>query len=212
MADQRMKEYKISSFADLMQALQENPKWLRKLRRMILTQELLRLPQKFAEFRREVKEKLDNLEKEVREIKEKLDKDVWPLKGMWLEMKVRESVLSFFSEHFLDAKVVDQEEINKVLLLAVEKRVISKEEREDVLRLDLIIEGTPLSKKEPVFVAVEVSYRVWQNDAQRAVKRAEILEKAMGRKTLPAVVGYEISKSARKLIRKKGGLNVLISE
>jgi chemotaxis methyl-accepting protein methylase len=49
--NRRMKEYRISSFADLMQALRENPECLEELRRMVLTQELLELPKKFEEFR-----------------------------------------------------------------------------------------------------------------------------------------------------------------
>jgi len=33
-----MQEYRIATFADLMQALRENPEWLEELRRMVLTQ------------------------------------------------------------------------------------------------------------------------------------------------------------------------------
>ena len=51
---QGMKEYKISNFADLMQALMENPEWLEELRRMILAQGLLELPKKFENFRHRV--------------------------------------------------------------------------------------------------------------------------------------------------------------
>ena len=89
-----MKEYKISNFADLIQALKENPEWLEELRRMILTQELLELPKKFENFRHRVEERLDVIEKKfenfrhraeerfdaiekgVQEVKKKLDKDV----------------------------------------------------------------------------------------------------------------------------------------
>jgi hypothetical protein len=228
-----MQEYRITTFADLIQALKENPEWLRKLRRTILTQELLPLPSKFGEFRRSVKKKFDAVEKQmldvkdkidalekrmqevemrVEEIKKKLDMEVGVLKGMWLEMKVRGNIFSFFSEHLLDAKVIDQEEINKALSLAMDKGRISKEEREDVLRLDLIVEGTLLNTGEPVLVAVEVSYTIDKPDVQRAVRRAEILKKAVDRKVLPAVVGCRIAEGTEKLITKKGCLQVLVSE
>jgi predicted nucleic acid-binding Zn-ribbon protein len=115
MMSQGMKEYKISNFADLMQALMENPEWLEELRRMILAQELLELPKKFENFRHRVEERFDTLEKEVQEVKKKadaikrkLDKDVWLLKGMWLEMKVKDNIPSFFSEYLLDVKAIDQ--------------------------------------------------------------------------------------------------------
>jgi hypothetical protein len=49
--NRRMGEYRISNFADLMQALRENPEWLKELRRAILPQELLELPKKFEDFR-----------------------------------------------------------------------------------------------------------------------------------------------------------------
>jgi predicted nucleic acid-binding Zn-ribbon protein len=98
-----MKEYKISNFADPMQALMENPEWLEELRRMLLTQELLELLKKFENFRQKVEKRFDTLEKMVQEVKKsadaierKLDKDVWALKGMWLEMKVKNNILSFF--------------------------------------------------------------------------------------------------------------------
>jgi polyhydroxyalkanoate synthesis regulator phasin len=65
-----MKEYKITYFADLMQALRENPEWLEELRRTVLTQELLELPKRFEEFRHRVEERFDALEKQVQELKE----------------------------------------------------------------------------------------------------------------------------------------------
>jgi len=49
-----------------------------------------------------VKERLVAIEKEWQRLKEvvvamqKLERDVGVLKGMWLEMKVKESILSFF--------------------------------------------------------------------------------------------------------------------
>jgi hypothetical protein len=212
MMSQGMKEYKISNFADLMQALKENPEWLEELRRMILTQELLELPKRFENFRHRVEERFDAIEKGVQEVKKKLDKDVWPLKGMWLEMKVADNILSFFSEYLSDAKAIDQEKINKTLSLAMKEGIISKEERADVLRLDLIIEGTLLNTEEPVLIAVEVSYTIDDFDVQRAINRAKILEKVMGRKVLPAVVGYKITKKAQNLIEKEEVLKVIVSE
>jgi F0F1-type ATP synthase epsilon subunit len=219
MMNQGMKEYKISNFADLMQALMENPEWLEELRKMILTQELLEFPRKFENFRHRMEERFDTLEKQVQEVKKKadaierkLDKDVWPLKGMWLEMKVKDNILSFFSEYLLDARAIDQEKINEDLSSAMEKGIISKEERVDALRLDLIIEGTLLNTGEPVLVAVEVSYTIDDFDVQRAINRARILEKALGKKVLPAVVGYKITKKAQNLMEKEGVLTVVFSE
>jgi len=145
-------------------------------------------------------------------IEKKLNRDVCSLKGMLLEMKVKKNIPSFFSEYLLNAKAAGPDKISKALSLAVEKEIISKEERKDVFRLDLIVEGNLLNTKEPVLVAVEVSYTICGPDVQRAVRRAEILRKAMDRKVLPAVVGCRISKNAQKLITKKGCLKVIVLE
>jgi hypothetical protein len=59
---------------------------------------------------------------------------------------------------------------------------------------------------------VEVSYTIAKPDVQRAVRRAEILKKAIDRKVLPAVVGYRISKNARKLLTKTECLSILVSD
>jgi len=202
-----------------MRALRENSKWLEELRRMMLTKELLELPKGFEEFSRKVEERLDVLEKRMQEvekkvdaIEKKLDKNVCSLKGMWLEAEVKKNVHFLFSEHLSNVKLVGRKRINKILSLAIEKGVISKEEREEVLRLDLIVEGNLLSTKEPVWAAVEVSYTIAKDDVQRAVKRAEILKKAMDRNVLPAVVGYRIAENAKKLIAKEECLKVLVAE
>jgi hypothetical protein len=189
--NRKMKEYKISNLE---------------------IQELLGLPSKFGEFRRRVEERFDAIEKGVQEVRKKLDKAVGFLKGICLEMKVKENVFSFFSEHLLSARVIDQEEVKEALSLAVEKGIISKEERVDVLRLDLIVEGTLLNTEEPVLIAVEVFYTIDKPDVQRAINRAKILEKAMDKKVLPAVVGCRITEGTEKLITKTGCLQVLASE
>jgi hypothetical protein len=226
-----MKEYKISSFTDLMQVLMENPQWLEELRRRLLTKEPSELSQKLGKLKNSVDNKLNAIEnkleqirKYVREAKQKLDvelqevkkashfNDFRHLKGLYLEIKVVENIPSFFSEYLMDARAVSQEEIKQTLSLAMEKGIISKEELEDVLRSDLIVKGTLLNTNEPVLLAVEVSCRIEKHDVERAVRRAKILEKATNRKVLPAVVGYRIIKSTKKLITETGCLKVLVSE
>jgi hypothetical protein len=61
-----------------------------------------------------------------------------------------------------------------------------------------------LNTGEPVLVAMEVSYTIDDFDVQRAINRAKILEKAMYKRVLPAVVGYKITKKSPKSNRKGG--------
>jgi len=66
--------YKIETFEDLLKALKERPEWLEELRRIILTEELINLPQKFEKFRKEefqpLKEKVDKIEQDVAILKQ----------------------------------------------------------------------------------------------------------------------------------------------
>jgi len=45
-----MKEYKITNFYDIVSALRKYPDWLDEVRELILTEDLINLPQRFNEF------------------------------------------------------------------------------------------------------------------------------------------------------------------
>ncbi len=79
--------FKIETFEDILRALRERPEWLEELRRIILTEELLALPQRFERFRKEefipLKEKVDKIEQDVEVLKQDvsgLKQDVSTLK------------------------------------------------------------------------------------------------------------------------------------
>ncbi len=72
---------KIETFEDILQALRERPEWLEELRRLILAEELLVLPQKFEAFRigferfkkeefLPLREQVDRIEKDVAVLKQ----------------------------------------------------------------------------------------------------------------------------------------------
>jgi chromosome segregation ATPase len=67
------KEYIIKEFEDLLNLLRERPDYLEKLRMLILTKELLELPVKFEEFRREVNQRFDEVDKRFEEIDRRFD-------------------------------------------------------------------------------------------------------------------------------------------
>ena len=57
----------INTIHDLHRILVEHPEWRDELRRILLTEELLELPQRFAEYAKATDEKLDALITEVRQ-------------------------------------------------------------------------------------------------------------------------------------------------
>jgi SepF-like predicted cell division protein (DUF552 family) len=187
----RKEEYKIKTFEDIIRALRDHPEWLEELRRIILTEELLRLPQRFERF----------LQEEFRPLKadvEKLKNDVAELKGSDFERQVRERAPSYFGRLIRKCRVVSSEKLADILEEAVEKGVIRDEEMEDALNVDLVVEGIWKSNKEGVVLVCEVSSTADITDVERANKRAGIIGRAFNKKSIPIVVGKEVTKGAKE--------------
>jgi DNA repair exonuclease SbcCD ATPase subunit len=268
------KEYIIKEFEDLLNLLRERPDYLEKLRMLILTKELLELPVKFEEFRREVsqrfeeidrrfdevdrrfeeidrrfdevdkrfeesdkkfeafrsevnkkfeevdkrlekleigqeeiKQKLEKHDKEIEEIKQILDrheKSIQELKGWQLEHKVFINICSYLASYIgiRKCKIKDKSELLEELDEYVEKGIITEEEENDVIELDLIVSGILKETKEEVYVAIEISYKIGNYDIERVIRRKEILEKVYKKKVIPLIIGKEISNKLKSKLKK----------
>jgi polyhydroxyalkanoate synthesis regulator phasin len=208
----RKEEYKIKTFEDIIRALRDHPEWLEELRRIILTEELLRLPQRFEKFLQEefrplkadvgkLKNDVGKLKNDVGKLKEDvkgLKDDVAGLKGSDFERQVRERAPSYFGRLIRKCRVVSLEKLSDILEEAVEKGVIRDEEMEDALNVDLVVEGILKSNKEGVVLVCEVSCTADVTDVERANKRAGIIGRAFNKKSIPIVVGKEVTKGAKE--------------
>ncbi|WPM32352.1 hypothetical protein IAE16_01430 [Hydrogenobacter sp. T-2] len=212
------KSYQIRNFYDLLQALREHPEWLEELRTLILTADLIELPKKFDRFVKErfepLEEKVAKIQEDVEAVKqttartekrvEVLEKDVaWlkkevkslkvdvaSLKGDNLERKVREKAPAYFGRFFRKIKVIDIQQWAEKLDDAEEQGLITPEEREKALNLDILLRAKKGEKE--FLLAVEVSYTVDEKDALRALERANIFYKLYQIETIPVVIGVEI--------------------
>jgi hypothetical protein len=95
-------------------------------------------------------------------------------------------------------RVISLEKLPDILEEAVDKGVISDEEREDALNVDLVVEGILKSNKEEVVLVCEVSSTADITDVERANKRAIIIGKAFNKKSIPVVVGKEVTNEAKE--------------
>jgi len=232
------KEYIIKEFEDLLNLLRERPDYLEKLRMLILTKELLELPVKFEEFRREVNQRFDEvdkkfeevdkrlekLEKGQEEIKERQDKmeeilkrheiSIQELKGWQLEHKVFINICSYLGSYIgiRKCKIKDKSELLEELDEYVEKGIITEEEENDVIELDLIVSGILKGTKEEVYVAIEISYKIGNYDIERVIRRKEILEKVYKKKVIPLIIGKEISNKLKSKLKKLNVEFVLIKD
>ncbi|MEM3423122.1 MAG: hypothetical protein QXE51_00985 [Nitrososphaeria archaeon] len=217
--------YKIETFEDLLKALKERPDWLEELRRIILTEELISLPQKFEKFRKEefqpLKEKVDKIEQDVAILKQDvailkqdvallkqdvallkqdvalLKQDVADLKGDNFERKVRERAPSYFGKLIRKCRLISSQELADILDDAMDNEIISESERDDALNADVVVTGFLKHDKKKVVLVTEVSIKIDKTDVEKAFARAEVIGKAMNFPAIPVVIGKEFTEGAK---------------
>ena len=189
--------YKIETFEDLLKALKERPEWLEELRRIILTEELINLPQKFEKFRKEefqpLKEKVDKIEQDVAILKQ----DVADLKGDNFERKVRERAPSYFGKLIRKCRLISSQELADILDDAMDNGIISESERDDALNADVVVTGFLKHDKKKVILVTEVSIKIDKTDVEKAFARAEVIGKVMNFPAIPVVIGKEFTEGAK---------------
>ena len=82
-----------------------------------------------------------------------------------------------------------------MLEAALEKGIISQDDKEDALNVDVVVTG--LSRSEEgvnILVVCEVSIKADRRDVERAYQRAGILRKAFGISSIPAVIAKSVTK------------------
>ncbi len=220
--EKEMDQTSVISLGDIYRALKAHPQWALELRRVLLSADLLELPARFEEFAKEVKEqfkkiderfeqvdkrfeqveeRLDRLEKDVEELKRdvaQLKIDVADLKGDNFERKVRERAHAYFGRFFLKVKVIPGETWLEVLDEAVSQGIITWEERNYALDLDVLIRCRKKEEPRELLLAVEASVSAYEKDAERALKRAEIFSKVFQMETIPVVIAQEIPSEFEK--------------
>ncbi|MEW6526665.1 MAG: hypothetical protein AB1444_08375 [Spirochaetota bacterium] len=144
-----------------------------------------------------LKEDVAGLKKDVNALKN----DVGSLKGDNFERKIREKAPSYFGKLILKCRLIDTMELANTIDDAVlnKKSVITDDERDDALKIDVVVTGFLRHNKEKkVFLAAEVSVVVDKADVERAVKRTKIIEKCLGIPGIPVVIGEEYTDGAKK--------------
>ncbi|MBI4674349.1 MAG: hypothetical protein HY741_22120 [Chloroflexi bacterium] len=119
---------------------------------------------------------------------ERLVIQVDDLRGWQLEQRYRERAASYFGRLLRRVRVVPLTELENALLARLDR-----DEFLDLLELDLLVNGIPREAADApdVWLAVEISGVIAQDDLERARRRAAILRRA-GYRAIPTVAGKEI--------------------
>jgi hypothetical protein len=212
--------FTVREFRDLVGLLEQHPEWRAEIRRLVLSEELLTLPQvvrDLAEAQRRTEQRVTELAEAQRRTEQRvaalvaaqqrteqrigrLQNDVGDLKGMVLEERYRDRAVAYFSPLVRRSHVIVGDELAALLEDAVDRHILSEQGAGDVARADVIVRGLRRDDGAEVYLVVEVSWGVGPSDVERAVRRAALLTQT-GTQAIPVVAGESIVSEAAELSR-----------
>ncbi len=210
----------------LIQAVRENPEFRQTLRRELLTQELLELPERFAAYAASTDRRLESLERDVTDLKEgqarleqgharleqghaRLEQGQARLEATQARQGGDISRLAGRDYEALAARVA-RRRLRTVLGITGAERIENLPDVIDAAQFDGRITDEEAGAVEladlvlrgadrdgnDTFVVAEASVTVQARDVERAMGRAEIMRKATGVSTVPVVIGESIEPGA----------------
>lgn len=208
----------ITDFHDVIRLLEDHPEWRSELRRVLLTDALLALPDQLARLTEQVAalangqarltEQVAELAKGQAQLLEaqrhlamsiqRLIDDVGTIKGKSLEIHYRIYGSPFFGIVLRRPEPLTMGELTDLLDAALDQGTISAAEAMEIRRADAVVRGTRREDGATVYLVVEVSWSIDLEDVERAARRAAFLTKA-GLTTLPVVAGEAVRPSAAEL-------------
>jgi polyhydroxyalkanoate synthesis regulator phasin len=227
--------FAVKDFLGLAQLLEQRPDLRAELRRLVLTEEILSLPEMvrglaeqiqalsqevraLAEAQRRTEERLESLTQEVRALTrdvqimatrvDSLGQDVGFLKGWTLEMRYRERAPAYFQRLARGIHALSTEEFSRLLDRAVGDGKLVEAEADELRESDLVIRGQRREEGGEAFWVIEISWGVGPHDVERAAQRATVLEK-LGTPVIPVVAGRVITYEAASLAHWKKVWQVL---
>ncbi len=211
--------FTVEEFRDLVRILEERPEWRADLRRLVLTEELLSLPEQLAELRtgtarrfQELAEaqgrteaQLSALSAQVAELTQSvrtLTDGVGELKGITTEIEYRTKARGYFGRLLRRLHVLSAEEMSSLLDDAVDTGALSEADANDIALADIVMRGKHKQDGTAVYLLVGVSWGVGPHDVERAARRAALLAQ-LGTPAIPAVAGRRLTAEAAELARTK---------
>ncbi len=181
----------INTQQDLLRLLRDDPEFKEEVRRIILTEELLNLAPR-----------LDRIEGTLLQITDL----VGDVKGDTVELKLEKNIVPILSTRLElrrgslvkgGAPTAASHEFEDAIYDAYEEGKVTQRERSRVNDTDAIVRAVSRISKRQVYVAVEASYAIDDEDVKRAHRTAEILGKVFtDADVMPVVYGKTIDSLA----------------
>lgn len=169
----------------------------------VLKQDVEVLKQDVAVLKQDVavlKYDVDILKKDMAYLKGEFGR----FKGSDFERKICERYYAYFGRALKKLKRIQMEELLPLLDTAEEAGLITEDEADEIRRLDLILQGVIKATGKKVILAVEVSYSLYREDLERALRRADILATLLKEEVIPTLVCVEAQEELLKEADEKG--------
>lgn len=189
---------------NLIQILDENPELVQELRSLLLTRELLELPQVLAGFAESVDRQFEAVNQQFEAINQRFEAidrrfdslevdvdqlkvDVGYLKGKSLETELPGRAASRLEYRFnirrpivvrASTQHLPVHDFQDAIYEASDAGILSEIQRRRILDTDLIVRGRSGDTGEDTFVALESSFTIDDSDIVRANRTAAALRKA----------------------------------
>ena len=210
--------------ARIIAELQEYPEARALLLRALLTDEFLAMPARLMRVEEDVAvlvEDVSVLKEDVAVLKTDVavpKTDVGELKGFMLEVRAVQQIQSIVTQRLglrrpatVHSVISPMSGENlEVLQDAEEIGKIRAHGDTEVLQSDLVMRAQRRSDRQPVWVAVEVSYTIDQHDITRAQERSEMLRDVYSEASYGVVAGKAIRPEERDKADSKGVLVVML--
>ncbi|MGC8917320.1 MAG: hypothetical protein ACP5NF_10125 [Thermoanaerobaculum sp.] len=144
---------------------------------------------------------LEGLGQVVRTLTSHVDK----LRGWQLEYHHQRYAPAYFGPLLRRIHVLSNEEVARLVEDAEDKGLITGEEAYGVIKADVVCTGRLKSRpQEEVYAVAEVSWTISEEDVRRAAKRAQALQKALGKTVIPVVAGVHLDLDVAALAAMEG--------
>ena len=216
----------IATTADFLRLLREDPDFRDEVRRLLLSQDLIELPERFARFEAYVEQRFNEIARDISEIRGDISEirgdvsrntsSISRLRGAEYERRVGRIFASYASMDFrqrsgrglrrnrlLSSGGSDANSAFLDLIAdALDAGLISDDEWADLQQADAVVSGQ--HEGNTVYFVGEFSITVNHHDIDRAIARAAILSKATGCDAWPMVVGDSIPEPQLTRIEAEG--------
>ena len=216
----------IATTADFLRLLREDPDFRDEVRRLLLSQDLIELPERFARFEAYVEQRFNEIARDISEIRGDISEirgdvsrntsSISRLRGAEYERRVGRIFASYASMDFrqrsgrglrrnrlLSSGGSDANSAFLDLIAdALDASLISDDEWADLQQADAVVSGQ--HEGNTVYFVGEFSITVNHHDIDRAIARAAILSKATGCDAWPMVVGDSIPEPQLTRIEAEG--------